>query len=70
MPKKRKPPEITFQQHIADCPNRKAAVTFMLDHATIAYHLLSGDDHVADRDIVEVTLSGKFMAPFNIKSEH
>ncbi len=42
----------------------------MLDHARIAYHIIHGDDHAANRDIIELSLCGKLMSPFNIKSEH
>jgi hypothetical protein len=50
--------------------SRKDAVGFMLDHARIAYLIVHGDDHAANRDIIELSLCGKFMSPFNIKSEH
>jgi hypothetical protein len=52
------------------CQNRKDADSFMLDHARIAYHIVHGDDQAANRDIIELSLCGKFMSPFNIKSEH
>ncbi len=51
------------------CKDSHAAVSFMLNHATIAWHVLDGDKHVANRDIIEVALWAKFMSPFNIKSE-
>lgn len=52
------------------CQDRPAAVTFMLDHASLAYCVLDGDENVANRDILEVALCALFRAPFNIKSEH
>lgn len=52
------------------CKGREGAVDYMLEHATLAYILLPGDENVANRDIVEVSLWGKYMTPFNIKSEH
>jgi len=51
------------------CPRRKQAVSFMLDHATIAFRILNGIEHAANRDIIEISLCAKFMSPFNIKSE-
>lgn len=51
------------------CQNRKEAVSFMLDHARIAFHILHGDDHAANRDVIELSLCSRFMSPFNIKSE-
>jgi hypothetical protein len=49
-----------------------AAVEFMRTHATIVYHggELSGDMNTANRDIVEVSLFGRYRSPFNIKAEH
>ena len=41
----------------------------MLDHATIAFRILNGIEHAANRDIIEISLCAKFMSPFNIKSE-
>ena len=52
------------------CKDGEAAISLILDHATIAWHVLDGDANVANRDIIEVSLWGKFMPPFNIKSEH
>jgi hypothetical protein len=52
------------------CQDRYAAVRFMLDNAPVAYCVLDGDGNVANRDIIEVALSARFRAPFNIKSEH
>jgi len=51
------------------CQNRKEAVTFMLNHARIAFHFLHGDERAANRDIIELSLCSRFMSPFNIKSE-
>jgi hypothetical protein len=50
--------------------NRREAALFMLKHASIAYAILDGDAHVANRDIIEVALWSRYMTPFNIKSEH
>jgi hypothetical protein len=46
-----------------------AARDFMLQHATVAYCRIPGDENVANRDIIEVALWAKFCTPFNIKSE-
>ena len=52
------------------CRDGEAAISLILDHATIAWNVLDGDANVANRDIIEISLWGKFMPPFNIKSEH
>ncbi|MFA6545459.1 MAG: hypothetical protein WCS99_13655 [Limisphaerales bacterium] len=51
------------------CTDRQSAVDFMLKHATIVYRELSGDEHAANRDVVELSLCAKLASPFNIKSE-
>ena len=52
------------------CDTTENAVKYMLTHATLVYTMLPGDVNVANRDIIEVSLWGKYMTPFNIKSEH
>src|SRR5258708_236769 len=52
------------------CGTSANAVRFILDHATLAYAELDGSINVANRDVIEVALWAKYMAPFNIKSEH
>lgn len=52
------------------CSDRADAVRFILEHATLAYTVLDGPNNVANRDVIEVALWGKYMTPFNIKSEH
>lgn len=51
------------------CADRQIAVDFMLKHATIVYRELSGDEHAANRDLLELSMCAKFAPPFNIKSE-
>lgn len=51
------------------CRNRSAAVKFMLEHSIIYYRDLHGDGHVANRDLLELSLCARFAPPFNIKSE-
>jgi hypothetical protein len=51
------------------CPSRSAAVEFMLLNAIIIYRTLPGDEHTANRDLLELSLCARFAPPFNIKSE-
>lgn len=51
------------------CRDRQHAVNFMLEHATIAFRVLSGDTQAANRDLLELSLCAKLAPPFNIKSE-
>ncbi len=48
------------------------AVELMREHTTIVFYSneLSGVHGVANRDVVETSLIGKHMPPFNIKAEH
>jgi len=50
----------------------KLAVKLMREHTTIVFYSneLSGVRGVANRDVVETSLIGKYMPPFNIKAEH
>lgn len=52
------------------CTDRESAVRFMLQHAVIVYRELSGDEHTANSDLLEMSLCARFAPPFNIKSEH
>jgi hypothetical protein len=49
----------------------KQAVDLMRGRATIVFYSseLSGVNGVANRDVVETSLIGKYMPPFNIKAE-
>jgi hypothetical protein len=38
-------------------------------HARIIYTVLSGPEHCANRDVLEMSLCARFAPPFNIKSE-
>ncbi len=49
--------------------DRHEAVEFMLQHGQIVYREFSGDTHVANRDLIEMSIFAKFAPPFNIKSE-
>lgn len=42
----------------------------VLAEAVVLYHKLDGDEHVANRDLVEYALCARYAPPFNIKSEH
>ncbi len=51
------------------CVDRHLALDFMLQHAVIRYRELTGDEHAANRDLLELSLCARFAPPFNIKSE-
>jgi hypothetical protein len=51
------------------CKSPREAIGLLFAHATIAYAILSTPRNVANRDIAEVTLCGKYRPPFNIKAE-
>jgi len=44
-------------------------IMFILRQASIVYAILPGDENAPNRDIIEVTLCGRYMPPFNIKAE-
>jgi hypothetical protein len=45
------------------------ALQKLREHARIIYTILSGRDHCANRDVLEISLCARFAPPFNIKSE-
>lgn len=45
------------------------AAQFLLEHGVIVYRKLSGPQHAANRDMIEVKLWAEHSPPFNIKSE-
>lgn len=46
-----------------------SARAFLRQHGLIYYHKLSGPVNCANRDMIEIALCAKYMAPFNIKAE-
>lgn len=48
---------------------RNEAVKFMVQHGRVVYREFSGDTHVVNRDLLEMSLIAQFAPPFNIKSE-
>lgn len=50
-------------------PDEQAALRTLREHARIIYSELSGPEHCANRDLLELSLCVRFGPPFNIKSE-
>jgi excinuclease UvrABC nuclease subunit len=45
------------------------ALRVLREHARVVYTVLPGDEHCANRDILELSLCARLAPPFNIKSE-
>ena len=57
---------------LVDCgrePTEDSALRTLREHARIIYTELRGPENCANRDVLEMSLCGRFGPPFNIKSE-
>lgn len=52
------------------CFSQQEAIEFLHKEGTLVWHELSGEENVANRDIIEHSLIANHMPPFNIKAEH
>jgi hypothetical protein len=51
------------------CIEQEDALELLKRQGRIIYHPLSGPEHCANRDIIEVSLIARLRPPLNIKSE-
>ncbi len=51
------------------CVSDESAIQFLQNHSRLIYLPLDGQDHIANRELIELSLTVKYTPPFNIKAE-